>query len=290
MMIIGSLGMFVWYTGAFALIPLGTAAMLTFFSFRVQQRLSPYLRELRLLRGGIFQVMIESLEGIRTIRSHQSEHYVERRFALKLDEAQVKTMYVAHQIGALGGQTEFFTKCLITLCLSGDAWLYSRGKLTLDKAFIYPFFAGIFYDSVSGFTDKIYHWNQFFNEAGRVADLIYREGASDRAVRDLGSSYRMSQQVNSIELHGLSLGYPGKTLISPFDFTLKRGDLWAVMGPSGCGKSTFLEVLAGLRAAQSVEAKILTQNGQRLPLFIQARRSSPSRGDLRVCRTTPLSL
>ena len=32
-------------------------------------------------------------------------------------------------------------------------------------------------------------------------------------------------------------------------FTVKRGELLALVGPSGCGKSTLLRIVAGLRAA-----------------------------------------
>jgi len=268
--IVGTVSMFVWYSGIFALIPLGTAACLLFFTFYMQRKLSPYLQELRFLRGGIFQVMIESLEGVRTIRSHQSESYVEQRFKDKLIEARAKTLYVARHVGLLSGQTEFFTKSLIAICLCVDGWLYSRGIVSLEEAFIYPFFTGLFYDSVSGFADKIYHWNQFFNEASRVAEFIYAPGALvQNTLVEIHSSQKLLSQVHSLSLQDLSLGYPGKTLIAPFDFTLKKGDLWAIVGPSGCGKSTLLEVMAGLRAAHSLKAGVLSQSHHRLPFSVK---------------------
>src|SRR5487761_2514761 len=39
---------------------------------------------------------------------------------------------------------------------------------------------------------------------------------------------------------------PGRLVLDHIDFTLKEGEIVAILGKSGSGKSTFLRVLAGL--------------------------------------------
>ena len=63
-------------------------------------------------------------------------------------------------------------------------------------------------------------------------------------------------------------GQPPVHALGPIDLDLRKGEFFAVVGPSGCGKSTFLEVLAGLQAANRRHGNVRRQGG--------ARRRSPT--------------
>ena len=43
----------------------------------------------------------------------------------------------------------------------------------------------------------------------------------------------------------------GAPVFDGFNWTVARGEMWALLGPSGCGKTTLLYLLAGLRQAQT---------------------------------------
>lgn len=65
-----------------------------------------------------------------------------------------------------------------------------------------------------------------------------------------------------IAVRSLSFAYhPGLPVFANFDWTVKAGEMWAILGPSGCGKTTLLYLLAGLRQAESGEVMI---NDQRI--------------------------
>lgn len=57
-----------------------------------------------------------------------------------------------------------------------------------------------------------------------------------------------ASQKPHISVSNLTLGYGDFILMRDLDFTVFRGDVFAIMGGSGCGKSTLMRILIGLKA------------------------------------------
>ena len=55
----------------------------------------------------------------------------------------------------------------------------------------------------------------------------------------------MDQQSPILEIKGLSKSFPGVHALQNVDFTVKRGEVHALMGENGAGKSTLIKVLTG---------------------------------------------
>jgi galactofuranose transport system ATP-binding protein len=56
-----------------------------------------------------------------------------------------------------------------------------------------------------------------------------------------------------LEIKGLSKSFPGVKALQNVDFTLRRGEIHALMGQNGAGKSTLIKVLTGLYKKDSGE-------------------------------------
>ncbi len=64
-----------------------------------------------------------------------------------------------------------------------------------------------------------------------------------------------------LELNGITKQFPGVKALNGVHFSLRRGEIHALMGENGAGKSTFIKVITGVHQAEEGEMLL---NGQRV--------------------------
>ncbi len=88
---------------------------------------------------------------------------------------------------------------------------------------------------------------------------------------DVGSMVRSMNESVLLEARGISKQFPGVRALDGVDFTLRRGEIHALMGENGAGKSTLIKVLTGLYPRDSGEVRLEGKSiHPRTPLQAQA--------------------
>jgi|GEM_PF-957105 len=274
-MMIGITIMFFFKAGVVAFIPCVAVVLLYFLNIFVQKKMGPTLGRVRMLEGSIFQQMIESFEGLRTIRSYGGEHETIRKVNIGLEKLFQSGLYIIRRMGALMGLNEFASQMVITALLTIAALSVKRGSLSAEDVLVFPFYIGMFLNSAKTLMASTYEWNRFFIEGGRLAEVFYKEENLLPARSTLFGEIEKIERTKSLEVKGLTVGYgDDPPVIKDFDFQIKEGEMVGIMGPSGCGKSTFLEVMAGLRFAHegdfTIETGSETHQWKQLPVFLSS--------------------
>jgi len=66
--------------------------------------------------------------------------------------------------------------------------------------------------------------------------------------------------MNAVEMRDIVLRFPGVLANDHVNFTLRRGEIHALLGENGAGKSTLMNILAGLYKPESGTIKIHGEN------------------------------
>ncbi len=262
-MMVGAAILFWFHSGPIALIPIVAAIVLAFINLLVQRKMAGTLTEARVIEGEVFQTMIETFEGLRTIRSFGAERFTFERINFQLMNLFSAGMRIIRSMSSLMGLNEMSGQLVITAILTLVAYKISGDDLTVQDALVYPFYINVFLGSAKELVASAYDWNRFFIEGGRLASVLYDDKNHVQTSDSLfGPDFeRKIPDVKSLAVTGLSISYgDAPPVIDGMDFTVHSGEIVAVMGPSGCGKSTFLESLAGLREANAGEYEVGLEN------------------------------
>ncbi|OWA34776.1 hypothetical protein B9G55_16165 [Saccharibacillus sp. O16] len=65
-----------------------------------------------------------------------------------------------------------------------------------------------------------------------------------------------SQEAPAIELRGAACRYGSVQAVQPLDWTVQRGEFWAVLGPNGSGKTSLLGLVSGAERLSAGEVRL----------------------------------
>ena len=120
--------------------------------------------------------------------------------------------------------------------------LYAKGEMASDNMVGMVLFLFDLFISIESYYGQITRLTVTAASLDRIEEVFQAEELHDSA--DIALSKNAGKNDSFIEYNNVSFGYTGKNVLNHISFTMKKGEMTALVGPSGGGKSTIASLLA----------------------------------------------
>lgn len=193
-------------------------------------------------------VLLEALSGIMTIKIFAMEDVSIRKFkevndrAAKLDERSARygtaSRPILHTVSSI-----FFA---LTILVGLYLFQLAPGELLVFCGLLY-----VFYEPIKKFAEE----NNQIQRGVAAAERMYEVLDRKPCIIDSPKAIEMKSFNNQLEFKGVSFRYKDEWILKDLSFTVKKGEVVAIVGPTGAGKSTIVQLIPRLYDVQ--EGQIL---------------------------------
>lgn len=237
-------------TGKLAFVPLTLIIIFTCITWFMGNRLMRALQVQDKNDDKRYNFIIETLQGIHSIKSYGIESVFQRRYE-RLEEDSSLSSYNTSLISTEGYTFGvFFNEIMIISVVTFGAPMVINGELTTGALIATILLSGRLMQPIQ---KALFLWTQFqdYRIASSKAEDMFSIPQIDRSTTDTER-----QKLGHIKLNNVGFGYGEKTVFSNINLELNIPDVIAIHGPSDAGKSTLLRLIAGISEPSTGEVII----------------------------------
>ncbi|MCD8517289.1 MAG: type I secretion system permease/ATPase [Burkholderiaceae bacterium] len=230
--------------GPLVLVPLVVVPVLMVLSLLVQPKLMHAMRKNMQQAGEKQSVLVEALINLETLKAHNAEGYLQRRWE-RSNAAAVKSFMDVRKTSVwLTGLTTTLQQATSVAIIVMGVYLIHDNTLSLGGLIACNILAGRAVMPLGHIVQLATRYQQAKTSLEMLDGLVQRP-------RDREHERRYITPENfegALQAEQLQFTYPGPDAIPVIDrvsLTLKPGEHMALLGHVGCGKSTLLRLMAG---------------------------------------------
>lgn len=184
-------------------------------------------------------VLIDFLAGIQTVKVFAMEDFSLKKYkehnqrAATLEQKgaryDLSSRPIVHTMGTI---------CLAATMLYG---LYGL-QMSVSEILIYSGFLYQFYEPIKKFTEE----NNQIQKGIAAAERLYEVLSLKPVIQDDPQAVEFQQLKSKIEFRDVWFRYGDQWILRGLSFTVRKGQVVAIVGPTGAGKSTIVQLLPRL--------------------------------------------
>src|ERR1019366_3410254 len=238
--LVGMIGVMFWLNWRFTLIALSVSPILFLVVYSYTRRINSASRAVRKQEGLLLSIVAEVLTSIRVVKAFAREDYEQERFdaeSLANVEAGLQARSIKAKLAPLVEVIVAIGTCLV---LWYGARLAMAGQLSAGVLIVFLMYLGNMYKpmrDLSKMTDTVSKATVGYERIREVLDIESR-------VRDMEGARPAPKFKGQIEFKNVTFSYGGgKDALKDVSFTVKAGQVAAIVGPSGTGKTTLVSLI-----------------------------------------------
>lgn len=227
--------------------------------YRVQRRAASAMNAL----------LMDNLQGVRTIKAFNREEHEDDRFAKRADDLRHGTLVVMRAWAFYSPAMAFCTALGSGLVLWIGGRLVIEGAMTLGELMAFLFFLSLFYEPIA----KLHGLNQMLQSARaageRVFDILDTTEEHQKPQRSLLLKTPICAEVVYQDV-GFQYGSE-RIVLKNINLHVYPGQMVALVGPTGAGKSTLVNLLPAFYEA--TKGKVFIDGQETSTLTLDSLRS-----------------
>jgi len=205
---------------------------------RFAKRLKRVTQQSQSALGRISELVQEALSGMRVVQAFGMERYESERFQAE-NRRWLRIMRKSFLVRALSSPLmEIMAAVGLSLAISWVGGRILRGELEAGKFFSFVAAVLLLYTPVK----QLGKVGQMALQGGAAAERLFEILDARTAVPDRGQLV-LPRFAREIRYEGVSFSYGDRPVLQGVSFTLRKGEVVALVGASGGGKTTLANLL-----------------------------------------------
>ncbi|MCX7863036.1 MAG: ABC transporter transmembrane domain-containing protein [Bacteroidales bacterium] len=191
--------------------------------------------------GNIISVVEETLSGIRIIKGFNAEEKMSLRFK-NMNHFYTRLMIKLFRRRYLASPLSEFLGTIVLVSLmyfGGTLVLNHQANLTSQQFIAYLVIFSQVINPAKAFSQAYYNIQKGMASLDRIQQIM----AADIKIYEANDAISISEFKEKIEFVNVSFKYEDEFVLKNISFTIRKGEMVALVGPSGAGKSTIADLL-----------------------------------------------
>lgn len=256
---LGAFCIIAYFDPIMALIALAGMPVLLLFSRVLMRKLRGHNLQMKELTGEVMSFQEDSFRNLTSIKAFS----LVDRFETEMRHLQGSYIdaflaFNAFRIN-MNSLMSLVGMVVTASCFAWSVYQLWNGSITYGSMTMFLELSGMLRTAFSGLLSLAHQMISLTTSAGRILAVENLPEEDGEVPEGLMEEERLDITMDQVSFHYRD----GESVLDPFDFTARNGDLIAVIGPSGEGKTTLLRLLLGLVEPDSGRAELLGGSGRR---------------------------
>ncbi len=266
-MLVGTFSMMLSMHAGLALIIFALVLPMAWFSVVWNQRMRAGFRSLRKELGDINAQVEDSLSGVRVVKSFTGEEHERERFA-EGNRSFTKAKANNYRIMAhFDSGVTLFSNGMLLITLIGGGYFLTRGQIGVGELTAFLLYVELFLQPIRKLTTLVETYQRGMASFARFDEMMQVEPS----IQDKKDAIEVDRLKGRIDFEHVTFGYNENAhVLEDINFTMKPGEVVALVGPSGGGKTTlcnliprFYELTEGTVRIDGIDVRDVTQKSLR---------------------------